>query len=160
MFGKDPIPSSPTGYRNIDDAELLAKEVRLLDLVGVALEIFGPFVEGGRLKFSGLSVEEAEVAGDDEFVDKVDPDPGLSGKVGVGRYHPGFVLRVSVFKELEDDMRVVKGSALICDGGDETSGVESCISVSGEQEGAEISGWGKRVIVKARDGENGLSDQA
>jgi len=43
VFGKDPIPSGPTGYRNIDDAELLPKEVRLADLVGEALEIFGPF---------------------------------------------------------------------------------------------------------------------
>ena len=74
-------------------------------------------------------MEEPEVARDDEFVDKVDPDPGLSGKVGVGRYHTGFVLRIGVFKELEDDMRVVKGFPLIRDGGDESSGVESYISV-------------------------------
>ena len=44
IFSEDPIPGGPTGYRNIDDAELLPKEVRLADLVGVALEIFGPFV--------------------------------------------------------------------------------------------------------------------
>jgi len=68
-------------------------------------------------------VEEAKVARDDEFVDKVDPDPGLSCEVGVGRYHAGFSLRVSIFKELEDDMRVVKGSPLMRESGDQSSGI-------------------------------------
>ena len=88
-------------------------------------------------------MEEAEVAGDDEFVDKVDPDPGLSGKVRVGRYHAGFVLRVSVFKELEDDMRVVKGFTLIGDCGDETSGVESYISIVRRARGGRDIGMGQ-----------------
>ena len=143
MLDKDPIPSGPTGYGNIDDAELFPKEVRPADFVGVALEEFGPFEQGGCLKIRGLSVEEAEVARDDEFVDIVDPDPGLSGEVGVGRYHAGFVLRISVFKELEDDMRIVKRFSLIRDGGDQSSGVESCRSVVRRVRGGRGIGMGQ-----------------
>ena len=88
-------------------------------------------------------MEETEVARDDEFVDKIDPDPGLSGKVGVGRYHAGFILRVSVFKELEDDMRVVKGFPLIRDGGDKSSGVESCSSIVRRARGGRDIGMGQ-----------------
>ena len=161
VLGKDPIPGGPTGNGNIDDAVLLSKEVRLLDLVGVALKIFGPFAQGGCLKLRGLSVEEAEVARDDEFVDEIDPDPGLGGEVGVGRYYAGCVLWVSVFKELEDDMRVVKGFPLIGDCGDQSSGVEGCMSVRRSARGGRDVGLGgKRTSIETRDGENGLSDQA
>jgi len=83
-FDKDPIPHDPTGDGEINDAEFLAKEVWPADLVNVTLEIFVPFVQGGRLELGGLSMEEAEVAGYDELVDEIDPDPGLSGDIGVG----------------------------------------------------------------------------
>ena len=70
-------------------------------------------------------MEEAEVTRHDKFVDKIDPDPGLSGLVGISGYHVGFVLRVSIFEELEDDVRVVKGSPLMCEGRDQSFGIES-----------------------------------
>ena len=88
-------------------------------------------------------MEEPKVPRDDEFVDKVDPDPGLSGEVGVGRYHAGFVLGISIFEELEDDVRVVKGFPLIRDGGDESSGVESCISIVRRAGGGRDVGTGQ-----------------
>jgi len=44
VFGKNPIPSGPTGYGDVDDGEFLSKEVRPTDIVGEALEIFDPFV--------------------------------------------------------------------------------------------------------------------
>lgn len=118
MFDKDPIPDGPTGNGEIDDAEFLSEEVRPADLVDVTLEISNPFVQSGGLKLRGLGVEEAEVAWHDKLVDKVDPDPCLSSLVGVGWHQAGFVLGVSIFKELEDDLRVVQGSALMRDGGD------------------------------------------
>ena len=118
VFGEDPVPTGPTDDREIDDAEFLSKEVRPADLVGVTLEIFDPFVQGGGLKLSGLGVEEAEVARYDELVDEVDPDPGLSGDVRIGGYQAGLVLRVGSFEELEDDVRVVKRPSLVREGGD------------------------------------------
>ena len=104
MFDKDPISHGPADNGNIYDAVFLPKEVRPADLVGKALEIFDPFTEGGYLELGGLSVEEAEVAGHDELVDEVDPDPGLGGDVGVGRYQVGLVLGIGGLEELEDDM--------------------------------------------------------
>jgi len=124
-FDKDPIPHGPAGYGEIDDAEFLSKEVWAADLVDVALEIFDPFAKGGGLELRGLSVEEAEVARYDELVDEIDPDPGLSGEIGVGRYHMGFVLGVGIFEELEDDMGVVKRSSLMGESRDQSFGVES-----------------------------------
>ena len=118
MFDEDPIPDGPAGDGEIDDAEFLSEEVRAADLVDVALEIFDPFVENGDSKLRGLSVEDTEVARDDELVDEIGPDPGLSGLIGVGWYQVGFVLGISIFEELEDDVRVVKGSALMGDNGD------------------------------------------
>ena len=118
MFDVNPIPHGPAGDGEIDDAEFLSKKVGPADLVGVALEVFDPFVQGGRLKLRGLSVEEAEVAGDDVFVDKIDPDPGLSGQVWISGPQAGFVLGESIFEELEDDVRIVKWFALVCESGD------------------------------------------
>lgn len=69
-------------------------------------------------------MEEAEVARDDELVDEVDPNPGLSGEVRVGRYDVRLVLRVSIFEELEDDVRVVEGSALVSESGDQSFRIE------------------------------------
>ena len=117
MIDEDPIPDSPTGDGEIDDAEFLSEEVRATDLVGVALEIFDPFVQNGDLEFRSLSVEDAEVAGDDELVDEIDPDPGLSGLIGISWYQVGFVLGVSIFEELEDNVRVVERSALVGESG-------------------------------------------
>lgn len=121
------------------------------------MEIFDPFAKGGGLELRGLSVEEAEVARYDELVDEIDPDPGLSGEIGVGRYHMGFVLGVGIFEELEDDMRVVKRSSLMGESGDQSFGVESCILVIRRVEGTDTSvrdkrwcrasmksGWGRR----------------
>ena len=156
MLGKDPIPGGPTGNGDIDDSEFLPEEVWFADLVGIALEIFDPFVQGAGLKLRGLSVKEAEVAGHDELVDEVDPDPGLSGIVRVHGYHTGCELRISIFEELEDDVRIVNGSPVVGDGGDETSGIESCRRARG----SEGPGWGKRVSIETRDGEKDLSDQA
>ena len=118
MFDKDPIPGDPTDYGEVDDAEFLSKEVGPVDLVGVALEIFHPFGQGGRLKLRSLGVEDAEVARHDVLVDDIDPDPGLSGLVGIGGYQAGLVLGVSIFEELEDDVRVVKRFPLIRECGD------------------------------------------
>jgi len=144
VFDKDPIPGGPTDYGEVDDAETLSKEIGPADLVGVALEIFHPLGQGGRLKLRGLSVEDAEVTGHDILVDKIDPDPGLSGLVGIGGYQAGFVLGVSIFEELKDDVRVVKRFPLIRDGGDQSFGIESYRSVAWQVKGAEISKWTKR----------------
>lgn len=118
MFDEDPISDGPAGDGEIDNTKFLSEEVGPADLVGIALEIFDPFVQSGGLKLRGLCVEEAEIARDDELVDKIDPDPSLSGLVGVGRYQAGFVLGVSTFEELDDDLRVVQGSILVGDSGD------------------------------------------
>lgn len=118
VFNKDPVPDGPTDYGEVNDAEFLSEEVRATDLVGVALEIFDPFVQSGGLKLRGLSVEEAEVTRDDELVDEIDPDPCLSGLIRINGYQVGLILGVSSFEELEDDMRVVKGSPLMGESGD------------------------------------------
>ena len=117
VIDKDPIPDGPTGDGEIDDAEFLSEEVRAANLVGVALEIFDPFARSGSLELRGLSVEDAEVARDDELVDEIDPDPSLGGLIGIGWYQVGFVLGVSIFEELEDDVRVVKRPALMGESG-------------------------------------------
>jgi len=117
VIDEDPIPDGPTGDGEIDDAELLSEEVRAANLVGVALEIFDPFGRSGGLELRGLSVEDAEVARDDELVDEIDPDPGLSGLIGISWYQVGFVLGVSIFEELEDNVRVVKRPALMGESG-------------------------------------------
>jgi len=117
VIDEDPISDSPTGNGEIDDAEFLSEEIRAANLVGVALEVFDPFVRNGSLELRGLGVEDAEVARDDELVDEIDPDPGLSGLIGISWYQVGFVLGVSIFEELEDDVRVVKGSALVGESG-------------------------------------------
>lgn len=117
MFDVDPIPQDPAGYGEVDDAEFLSKKVRAADLVGVALEVFDPFAQSGCLKFRGLGVEQAEVARHNVFVNEIDPDPGLGGLVGISGPQ-GVVLGVSIFEELEDDLRIVKWFALICDSGD------------------------------------------
>lgn len=81
------------------------------------MEIFDPFVENGGPKLRSLSVEDTEVSRDDELVDEIDPDPRLSGLIGVSWYQVGLVLRVSILEELEDDVRVVKRSSLIRESG-------------------------------------------
>ena len=146
MFDDDPIPHGPAAYGNIDDAEFLSEEVRPADLVSEALEILDPLAEGGGLKLGGLSVEEAEVARDDELVDEVDPDPGLGSDVRIGGYQVGLLLGISVLEELEDDMGVVEGPPLVREGRDETFGIESYTSVVRRVKGTEISGWGKRGV--------------
>ena len=70
-------------------------------------------------------MENAEVSWYDVFVDEIDPDPGLSGFVGISRPQTGLVLGIEIFKELEDDMRVVKGFTLIRESGDQSFGIES-----------------------------------
>ena len=85
MFDEDPISEDPSDHGKIDDAEFLSKEVGSTDLVGVALEILYPFVEGGALKVGIASMEDTEVTRDDELVDVVNPDPSLSGLVRVSR---------------------------------------------------------------------------
>ena len=117
VIDEDPIPDGPTGDGEINNAEFLSEEVRAANLVGIALEIFDPFVRSGGLELGGLSVEDAEVARDDELVDEIDPDPGLSGLIGIGWYQVGFVLGVSIFEEFEDDVRVVKRPALMGESG-------------------------------------------
>jgi len=117
-FDEDPIPDDPTGNGEIDDTEFLSEEVRAADLVGVALKIFDPFVQNGGLELRGLSVEDTEVTRDDELVDEIDPDPRLGGLIGVGWYQVGCILGIGIFEELEDDVRVVKGSALMGESGD------------------------------------------
>ena len=146
MFDDDPIPHGPAAYGNIDDAEFLSEEVRPADLVSEALEILDPLAEGGGLKLGGLSVEEAEVARDDELVDEVDPDPGLGSDVRIGGYQVGLLLGISVLEELEDDMGVVEGPPLVREGRDKTFGIESYTSVVRRVKGTEISGWGKRGV--------------
>lgn len=126
MLDEDPISDDPRGNGEIDDAELVPKEERAADLVGVALEIFDPLVQDGGLKLGGLRVEETEVTRDDELVDEITPDPGLSGLVRVGWSQMGFVAGVDVFEEFENDVRVVKGFALVGESGDQTLGIESC----------------------------------
>jgi len=49
MFDKDPISDNPRDDRDVDDTDFLSKEVGTADLVGVALEVFHPLVEGGYL---------------------------------------------------------------------------------------------------------------
>lgn len=85
VFDEDPISEDPSDHGKIDDAEFLSKEVGSTDLVGVALEILYPFVEGGALKVGIASMEDTEVTRDDELVDVVNPDPSLSGLVRVSR---------------------------------------------------------------------------
>jgi len=118
------------------------KKVRALDLVGIALEIFDPFVQGGGLKLRGLSVEDAEVAGHDVLVDEIDPDPGLSSLVGISWYQAGLVLRVSIFEEFEDDLRIVKRFPLICESGNQPFGIE------GQQSGVLVERIGLYVFVR------------
>lgn len=118
MLDEDPISDDPTDNGEVNDAELLSEKVRPADLVDVALEILDPFAQNGGLKVRGLSVEDTEVARDDELVNKIDPDSSLSGIVGISWYQVGFVSGVSIFEELEDDVRVVKRSPLMREDGD------------------------------------------
>ena len=86
VFDEDPIPDDPTGNGEIDNAEFLSEEVRAADLVGIALKIFDPFVQDGGLELRGLGVKNTEVARDDELVDEINPDPRLSGLIGISWY--------------------------------------------------------------------------
>lgn len=72
-------------------------------------------------------MEEAEVARDDELVDEISPDPGLSGLVWIGGPEVGFGSGVNIFEEFENDMGVMEGSALIRKSGDEAFGVEGYV---------------------------------
>jgi len=125
VFDKDPISDDPRGDGEVDDAEFVSEEVRTTDLVGVALKVFDPLVQDGPLKLGGLRVEKAEVTRDDELVDEVTPDPGLSGLVWIGWSQMGFVPGINVFEELENNVGVVKGFSLIGESGNETFGIES-----------------------------------
>ena len=125
VLNEDPIPEDPSDHGEIDDAEFLSKKVWTTDLVGVALEVFNPLCEGGGLKLRCLSVEHAEVAGYYELVDKIYPDPGLSSLIGVCRSQVGFAIGVSIFEELEDNVRVVERSSLVRESGDQSFGIES-----------------------------------
>ena len=125
MLDKDPISDDPRDDGEVDDAEFLSKEVWTADLVGITLEILDPLAEDGCLKLRGLGVEKAEVARDDELVDEITPDPALSGLVWIGWSQMGFVLGIGVFEEFEDNMGVMKGFSLVCEGGDESFGIES-----------------------------------
>lgn len=44
VFDEDPISDDPRGDGEIDDAELIPKEVWTTDLVGIALKILDPLV--------------------------------------------------------------------------------------------------------------------
>jgi len=125
VFDKDPISGDPRENGEIDNAKLLSEEVRTTDLIGEALEVLEPLGHGDSLKLRGLGVEDAEVARDDVFVDDIDPDPGLSGIVGICGPQAGLVLGVSIFEELEDNARVVQGFSLISESGDQSFGIES-----------------------------------
>lgn len=80
-------------------------------------------------------MEDAEVTVNDEFVDKVDPDPGLGSLIRISWYYVGFVVGIGIFEELEDDVRVVKRFALISESGDQSFRIEGCSS-AGEETGA------------------------
>jgi hypothetical protein len=91
------------------------------------LKVLEPFAHGGGLELRGLGMEDAEVSRDDVLVDDIDPDPGLSGIVGICWSQLRLVLGVSVFKELEDNVRVVKGFSLISESGNQSFGIEGYI---------------------------------
>lgn len=136
VFDKDPIPDDPRDDGEIDDAELLSKEVRTTDLVGVALKIFDPLVQGGDLSLRGRGVEEAEVAGDDELVDEITPDPGLSGLVWIGWSQMGFMLGANIFEEFDDNVGVMEWPSLMGESGDQTFGIEGCVWIGRRVKGA------------------------
>ena len=117
VFDEDPISDDPRGNGEIYDAELVSEEVRATDLVGVALKIFDPLVQDGGLELGGLRVEEAKITRDDELVDEITPDPGLSGLIWIDWSQMGFIARINVFEEFENDVRVVKGFTLIGESG-------------------------------------------
>jgi len=125
VFDKDPIPGDPRENGEINNAEFLPEKVRTTDLVGEALEVLEPLGHSDSLKLRSLGVEDTEVARDDVLVDDIDPDPGLSGVVGICGPQAGLVLGVSIFEELEDNARVVQGFSLISESGDQTFGIES-----------------------------------
>lgn len=125
VLDKDPISDDPSDHREINYAELLSEEIGATDLVRVALEVFHPLGHSGDLKLRSLGMENAEVSRYDVLVNEIDPDPGLSGFVGISWSQAGLVLGIEVFKELEDDMRVVKGFTLIRESGDQSFGIES-----------------------------------
>ena len=73
-------------------------------------------------------MEDAEVTVNDEFIDEVDPDPRLGSLIWVSWYHVGFILGISIFEELEDDVRVVKRFPLISESGDQSFRIKGCLS--------------------------------
>ena len=85
FIDKNPISDDPSNDGEIDDARFLSEEVRATDVVSIRPEVPDPFGDDGSLKFGCLGLEDAEITWDDELVNEINPDPGLSSLVRIGR---------------------------------------------------------------------------
>ena len=85
LVDKNPISDDPSNHGEINDTQFLPEEIRATDAFSVGPEVPDPFGHDGGLKFRSLGSEDTKITRDDELVNEVNPDPGLSSLVRVGR---------------------------------------------------------------------------
>ena len=124
VLREDIVADDPRSNGNVDKTELLAQEIRALDLLPECLLRLAQVFEGLLLLFRSLCLQQALPAGYDGLRDEVDPDAGVGAVDRVGGQYVRLVRWVGVFEELAKDQRLVQGASLVLNSRNETLRVD------------------------------------
>ena len=121
---EDGVADDERSDRDVDEAELLAEEVRALDLLRERTLALEQVLERLLLLLRGLRLHEPLEVGNDRLRDEVDPDARICTVVWVGGEEVGLVVGVGLFEELAENEGLVESLALVLDSRDQSLRVD------------------------------------
>lgn len=123
ILSQDGVAHDPRRKRDVDEGELLAQEVRALNLLNERSESSVVLLEVRLLLFCILSLDEPHKARDDLLGHMIGPETDICTIEWVGREDVWLMVRERVLEELTQDQRLVQGLPLVFNRWDKSLGV-------------------------------------